>query len=189
VATATLNLPEIALGPDEVIIKDYSENEGMLDTLILAGLFSFSTSRSTSVPVWPERCEVAHALVVRRVAIARGAWRVLECPCTLSSLRPRQWKGSLMTSAEQATLDQALALARKLPPSTRAELVARIVRELADVPAVAARRLTPDQARAALADIRAAVQALPQPRQTLGEQLEADRHSRARTHSTRSWSC
>jgi hypothetical protein len=85
-----------------------------------------------------------------------------------------------MTSPEQATLDQALALARKLPPSTRAELVARIVRELAEAPPVAARRLTPDEARAALADIRAAVQALPQPRPTLGEELEADRHSRAR---------
>jgi hypothetical protein len=40
VATASVNLPEIVLGPDEVIIKDYSENEGMLDTLILAGVIS-----------------------------------------------------------------------------------------------------------------------------------------------------
>jgi hypothetical protein len=83
-----------------------------------------------------------------------------------------------MTSAEQATLDQALALARRLAPSTRAELVARIVRELVDVPSTTPRRLTPDETRAAVADIRAAVQALPQPRRTLGEQLEADRRSR-----------
>lgn len=85
-----------------------------------------------------------------------------------------------MTSAEQATLDQALALARKLPPSTRAELVALIVRELVDTPGVPPQRLTPDQARAAVAEIRAAVQALPQPRLTLGDQLEADRRSRDR---------
>lgn len=83
-----------------------------------------------------------------------------------------------MTSVEQATLDQALALARKLPPSTRAELVALIVRELVDTSSVLPQRLTPDEARAAVADIRAAVQALPQPRPTLGEQLEADRRSR-----------
>lgn len=83
-----------------------------------------------------------------------------------------------MTSAEQATLAQALALARKLPPSTRAELVALIVRELVDTPSAPPQRLTPEQARAAVADIRAAVQALPQPRPTLGEQLEADRRSR-----------
>ena len=83
-----------------------------------------------------------------------------------------------MTSAEQATLDQALALARKLSPSTRAELVGLIVRELVTTPSDLPQRLTPDAARAAVADIRAAVQALPQPRPTLGEQLEADRRSR-----------
>jgi hypothetical protein len=83
-----------------------------------------------------------------------------------------------MTSPEQATLDQALALVRKLAPSTRAELVAHIVRELVNTPSVAPRRLTPDEARAAVADIRAAVHVLPQPRPTLGEQLEADRRSR-----------
>lgn len=83
-----------------------------------------------------------------------------------------------MTSAEQATLDHALALARQLPPSTRAELVALIVRELVDTPSVTPQRLTPDQARAAVSDIRAAIQALPQPRRTLGEQLDADRQSR-----------
>lgn len=83
-----------------------------------------------------------------------------------------------MTSAEQATLDKALALTRKLPPSTRAELVALIVRELVDTPNAPPQRLTPDQARAAVADIRAAVQALPRPRRTLGEQLEGNRRSK-----------
>jgi len=35
VATATVNIPEYNLDPDEVIIKDYSENEGMLECLML----------------------------------------------------------------------------------------------------------------------------------------------------------
>jgi hypothetical protein len=34
VATATINVPDVYLEKDEVIIKDYSENEGMLDTLV-----------------------------------------------------------------------------------------------------------------------------------------------------------
>jgi hypothetical protein len=112
------------------------------------------------------------------VAVAPGIWRVLEWHEVLRTRCPGEWKGVLMTSAEQATLDQALALARKLPPSTRAELVALIVRELVGTPSSPPQRLTPEQARAAVADIRAAVQALPQPRPTLGEQLEADRRSR-----------
>lgn len=34
VATATVNIPEWDLEADEVIIKDYSENQGILDALI-----------------------------------------------------------------------------------------------------------------------------------------------------------
>jgi hypothetical protein len=40
VATATVNLPELSLAADEVVIKDYSENEGMLDLLVAAGVVS-----------------------------------------------------------------------------------------------------------------------------------------------------
>lgn len=40
VAVATINLPELALAADEVVIKDYSENEGMLATLVTAGVIS-----------------------------------------------------------------------------------------------------------------------------------------------------
>jgi hypothetical protein len=40
VAVATLHMPELALAADEVAIKDYSENAGMLDTLVAAGLVS-----------------------------------------------------------------------------------------------------------------------------------------------------
>ncbi len=35
VATATVNVPEADLGPDEVCIKDYGENAGVLDLLVL----------------------------------------------------------------------------------------------------------------------------------------------------------
>lgn len=37
-ATATVNMPQVALENNEVIIKDYSENEGMLETLVKAGI-------------------------------------------------------------------------------------------------------------------------------------------------------
>jgi len=40
VAVATLHMPARALAADEGIIKDYSENEGLLDTLVAAGLVS-----------------------------------------------------------------------------------------------------------------------------------------------------
>ena len=38
VAKATVNLPEEDLGTDEVLVKDYAENEGMLQTLTEAGI-------------------------------------------------------------------------------------------------------------------------------------------------------
>jgi hypothetical protein len=38
VAVATVNLPGVTVGPDEVFIKDYSENEGMLAALEQAGI-------------------------------------------------------------------------------------------------------------------------------------------------------
>ena len=37
-AKVTTNLPEIPLGDNEVLIKDYSENEGMMDAFVEAGL-------------------------------------------------------------------------------------------------------------------------------------------------------
>lgn len=38
VAVATVNIPDAPLEKDEVIIKNYSENEGMLDALVNAGI-------------------------------------------------------------------------------------------------------------------------------------------------------
>jgi hypothetical protein len=38
--TATINLPDEPCAADEVFIKDYSENEGLLEVLIEAGIIS-----------------------------------------------------------------------------------------------------------------------------------------------------
>lgn len=38
IATATVNLPRVPLEPNEVIIKDYSENNGMYQALYEAGI-------------------------------------------------------------------------------------------------------------------------------------------------------
>ena len=38
IATATVNLPDLSLEPDHVFIKGWSENEGMADALIEAGI-------------------------------------------------------------------------------------------------------------------------------------------------------
>jgi len=40
VATATINVPEADLASDEVIVKNYSENEGVTRTLILGGVIN-----------------------------------------------------------------------------------------------------------------------------------------------------
>ena len=40
VAVASVHMPDISLAPDEVVIKDYSENEGMLDALVATGVIS-----------------------------------------------------------------------------------------------------------------------------------------------------
>jgi len=40
IATATVNVPEISVEHGNVLVKDYSENEGMLDALVHAGIVS-----------------------------------------------------------------------------------------------------------------------------------------------------
>lgn len=47
IAVATVNIPEIPLKDNEIIIKNYSENEGMLDTLKRCG-FITDTKREIS---------------------------------------------------------------------------------------------------------------------------------------------
>jgi len=38
VATATINVPDEPIAEDELVIKNYSQNEGMLETLVDAGI-------------------------------------------------------------------------------------------------------------------------------------------------------
>jgi hypothetical protein len=57
VMTATVNLPEVPLEQDEVIIKNYSENEGCLPFLITNGVVS-------SVERW-----VGHGMAVVKLLI------------------------------------------------------------------------------------------------------------------------
>jgi len=61
VARATVNRPEIALKADEVLIKDYSENAGILDALERAGILR-RTDRT--VPSGYAALIVARLLVV-----------------------------------------------------------------------------------------------------------------------------
>jgi hypothetical protein len=58
VAVATVNMPELSLARDEVVIKDYSENEGMLDLLVAAGVVSppLREVRSGYVTLYVCRC-------------------------------------------------------------------------------------------------------------------------------------
>ncbi len=53
VATATVNLPEEPLAADEVAIKTYSENEGMLESLLDAGIVE-----DTGRKAWAGRVQV-----------------------------------------------------------------------------------------------------------------------------------
>jgi len=45
VVMATVNMPEISLGENEVLIKDYSENKGILKTLIDARILEDTGKR------------------------------------------------------------------------------------------------------------------------------------------------
>lgn len=40
IAMCTVNLPEVPLGPGEIILKSYSENTGMLESFIEQGIVS-----------------------------------------------------------------------------------------------------------------------------------------------------
>lgn len=55
VAAATVNLPGARLATDEVAIKNYAENEGLLEVLLSAGVVSppdrFESSGFVTIPV------------------------------------------------------------------------------------------------------------------------------------------
>lgn len=76
------------------------------------------------------------------------------------------------------TLDQVIELAHRLPREQRRQLITRLEQELTAERPQLRPQMTPDEARAALAEVRRAVAEMPQPRLTAGEQLDADRRDR-----------
>ncbi len=82
IATATVNLPDVPLGKNQVLIKNYSENEGMLDALVAAGVVkpTGKTIRSgyVEVPICellPPFREVNHAEAVDKTRGKEGRGR------------------------------------------------------------------------------------------------------------------
>jgi hypothetical protein len=57
-AVATVNLPDLPAGPNQVFIKDYSENEGMLAALEAAGIVRPLNVRARSEFVSVPICEL-----------------------------------------------------------------------------------------------------------------------------------
>jgi hypothetical protein len=58
---ATVNLPEVMLKEDEVIIKNYSENEGLLDVLIKAGIVSKPIRKEYTGYVTADVCKLLYS--------------------------------------------------------------------------------------------------------------------------------
>src|SRR4051812_41388986 len=58
VATATMNLPTATLGRNQVLIKSYAENEGMLEALIAAGVVTPTGETVRSGFIEPPVCEL-----------------------------------------------------------------------------------------------------------------------------------
>jgi hypothetical protein len=76
------------------------------------------------------------------------------------------------------TLDQVLDLAHQLLREQRRLLVTRLEQELATEAPPARPRMTPDEARAAWARLRADLSARPAGSTSMAEQLDADRRAR-----------
>jgi hypothetical protein len=65
VAVASVNLPFDYLGNNEVFIKDYSENEGMLNALNAAGIIEVTGERVWSGFAQVDKVRVIHPELVR----------------------------------------------------------------------------------------------------------------------------
>lgn len=77
------------------------------------------------------------------------------------------------------TLDEVQSLIAQLSPEDKRHLWNQLSVQLAQLPSPpVSPPLTHAQARAALVDLRATISAVPQPRRTIGEQLEHDRAAR-----------
>jgi hypothetical protein len=58
VAVATVNLDQFPLAPDEVFIKDWSENEGIKDALVKAGIVASTGERVPTGFVEADVCKL-----------------------------------------------------------------------------------------------------------------------------------
>lgn len=76
------------------------------------------------------------------------------------------------------TLDQIFDLTQQLPREQRRLLILRMERELAYEVMPKTPPMTREEAEKAIEEIRQTIAALPQPRLTAGEQLEANRRER-----------
>jgi hypothetical protein len=76
------------------------------------------------------------------------------------------------------TLDQVIDLAHRLPREQRGQLIARLAVELATDAPPQRPPMTPDEARAAWAQLRADLSARPAGSTSMAEQLDADRRAR-----------
>jgi len=67
-AVSTINMPEVDLADDEVIVKDYGENDGMDQTLEAAGLVEFT---ERSVQAGYRMCGIATLTQLAKDALAK----------------------------------------------------------------------------------------------------------------------
>jgi hypothetical protein len=81
-------------------------------------------------------------------------------------------------TTQTPTIDQVLDLAHKLPRLQRAELISRLAVELATNAPPARTPMTPDEARAALDEIREHFRAQGPVSPSMSEQLDLDRRAR-----------
>jgi hypothetical protein len=74
---------------------------------------------------------------------------------------------------------QILTIARQLPLALRLRLASELLNEAANqVDSETSHAMTADKARSAISEVRAAFAALPEPRKSLGQQLDEDRRTR-----------
>lgn len=63
-AAATVNLPDVPLGPNEVFVKDWGENAGMLSALADAGIVRDTGARAATGYVSAAKVEIIHPQLV-----------------------------------------------------------------------------------------------------------------------------
>lgn len=65
VATVTVNLPDQPLGPNEVFVKDWNENDGMVAAMERAGVLRNTGQYVRTGHVVAPKCELIHPQLVR----------------------------------------------------------------------------------------------------------------------------